>query len=62
MVVMLRNSFFVSGGAQSRTQGLKSVAYMQPALYVSLMAIDGPSITSIGMNPIINYNYGTTVS
>ena len=62
MVVILRNSYFVSGGAQLRTQGFNTLAYMESVLYFNLMANNGPSITSTGTKPNINYNYGTIVS
>ena len=52
---MLRNSIFDRRGAQSRIQGLKTVSYTESASYFSLMAIDGPSITSTGTKPNIDY-------
>ena len=52
---MRRNSIFVGRGAQSRIQGLKTVSYTESASYFSLRAIDGPSITSTGMKPNIDY-------
>ena len=45
---MHKNSYFVEEGAQLRTQGLKTVSYIESALYFSLMAIGGHSIISTG--------------
>ena len=55
MVFMRRNSYFVPSGRQMRTQGLKILSYIDSALYFSLMNIDGPSITSTGTKPNIDY-------
>ena len=52
---MRRNSIFVGRGAQLCIQGLITVSYTKSASYFSLMAIDGPSITSTGMKPNIDY-------